>query len=107
MAETPTEETTNFEETTAYEAANFVSDKVKVNGFQFSMTRKGLRVISSVESEIYGKEVVGFGNIFGIVMAGYSDDDMRIDNESTVKQYESTSLGISNFDFTDSPNDNG
>lgn len=102
----PTEETTTFEETTAYEATNFVSDKVKVNGFQFSMTRKGLRVISSVESEIYGKEVVGFGNIFGIVMAGYSDDDMRIDNESTyVKQYESTSLGISNFDFTDSPND--
>ena len=75
------------------------SDDVKIEGFQISTTLPGCRVIGSVESEINGKQVMGWGLIYGLISAGkeafgVEDADMTIDSEHKyVKVFSSTALG--------------
>lgn len=78
-----------------------VSDSVKVEGYQMSATRKGSRVIGSVEPVINGKAVTGWGLIYGVNVANgqnfnISDDDMKVGSDSRyVAALDSTPIGTS------------
>lgn len=79
------------------------SDEVKIVGYQFSVARHGLRVISTVEPEIDGVEVVEFGNIYGLVCDELKKSEMHVGSESKyVVSYAATSQGVSQAKYTDS-----
>jgi hypothetical protein len=82
----------------------FVEEEAKkpeVVGFQISTANEGVRVVAAVEPKIGGKNVSGFGLIYGLDTYGeyanlVSDSDMVIDNNSDdVFVFESTPKGIS------------
>ena len=78
-----------------------VSDSIKIEGYQMSATRKGSRVIGSVEPVINGKTVTAWGLIYGVNVANgqnfnISDDDMTVNSESRyVVSLDSTPIGTS------------
>lgn len=80
-----------------------VSDSIKVEGYQMSATRKGSRVIGSVEPTIDGKAVKGWGLIYGVNKAdgqnfNISDDDMKVNSESNyVIALDSTPIGTCDY----------
>lgn len=89
-------ETTTEEETTA-ESAITISSAVKTEGYQISSVLKGLRVISSVEPTINGKQVVSSGNIYAVDAGDFSESDMVLGSTNQyVKNYEHTSSGVIN-----------
>lgn len=75
------------------------SSSVNIEGYQISSTLGGNRVIGSVEPEINGQEVAGWGLVYAISKAGdrdfaITDNDMYVESESKyVKAFESTSAG--------------
>ncbi len=78
-----------------------VSDSVKVEGYQISANSKGSRVIGSVEPEINGKSVTGWGLVYGVDKVNgqsfnLSDEDMKVNSESKyVMALDSTPVGTS------------
>lgn len=80
-----------------------VSDSIKIEGYQISTTLKGSRVVGSVEPTINGKEVKGWGLVYGVTKANgqsfnISDDDMKVNSESNyVMSLDSTSNGTCDY----------
>ena len=89
----------------AYVEPTMESGSIKIEGYQISATRKGSRVVGSVEPTIDGKNVVGWGLIYGVNKAGgntfnISDDDMRVNSDSKyVAALDSTSQGTTDTVF--------
>lgn len=81
-----------------------VSDKLDVQGFQVSHILKGIRTVSSVESEIDGKKVVEFGNVYGLLTSNISVNDLLIGSENVnVKYHAATKQGIIEENYSSSP----
>lgn len=77
------------------DAPVLISDQVKIEGYQISSVLKGLRVISSMEPTIDGKQVVRTGNIYGIGVDGFKEKDLVLDSTSQyVKNFDSTTVGL-------------
>ena len=89
----------------AYVEPTLESGRIKIEGYQISATRKGSRVVGSVEPTIDGKNVVGWGLIYGVNKAGentfnISDNDMRVNSDSKyVAALDSTSQGTTDTVF--------
>ena len=89
----------------AYVEPTMESGSIKIEGYQISATRKGSRVVGSVEPTIDGKNVVGWGLIYGVNKAGgntfnISDNDMRVNSDSKyVAALDSTSQGTTDTVF--------
>lgn len=82
---------------------NGLTQSITVNGFQISNVHWGIRAVSSVESEINGKKVVSYGNIYGIVRDGFSDEDMVLGSTSEcVKAFEATDKSTIDLKFSES-----
>jgi len=79
------------------------SDDVNVVGYQMSHTLKGFRTIAAVEPVIDGKQVVEFGNVYGIDLDNLTEDQLYVGCDSPyVKAFAATSAGVIDVNFTDS-----
>lgn len=112
IEETTAEELTTVEEATKEEIPTeepttkpgvIVSEDIDIEGFQISRINGGLRTVSSVEPKINNQSVSEFGNIYGIVRDGITEEDMIIDSQSSnVVHYKATESGIIENNFSDS-----
>lgn len=68
---------------------------IELLGLQYSTVNNGVRIISAVEPEINGKQVVEHGHVFGLVTTGVDESAMYVGNNSTgyVRTLKSTSVG--------------
>ncbi len=75
----------------------------EIYGLQYSTARNGFRIISNVEAQIDGKNVVEYGNILGIKSNGYSANDMVVgSNNQNIRSFKSTSVGLSEVSYSKS-----
>ena len=97
-------ETTTQEETTVADSSKIViSDDVKIEGYQISQLSWGFRTVSSVEPEINGKEVVEYGNIYGILRGDVSADDLYVGSDNNyVASFKATEAGLTDKQYSDS-----
>jgi len=79
------------------------TEKINVEGFQYSTVLNGLRTISSVEPIINGREVVEFGNIYAIIEGDVTVEDMIVGSASPyVAQFTATEVGVATGKYTES-----
>lgn len=80
-----------------------ISSYVNIEGFQISHSIGGFRTVASVEPQIDGQQVVEYGNIYAIVRAGVSENDMYIGSTSSyVASYKATSAGVIDTNYSNS-----
>lgn len=82
-----------------------ISDAVNIEGFQISSLLEGSRVVGSVEQQINGQSVTGWGFIYALSNIDdktfpVEDDDMYINSGNEyVKTHVSTPIGTANYRF--------
>lgn len=82
-----------------------ISDEVNIEGFQISSMLEGSRVVGSVEQQINGQSVTGWGFIYALSNIDdktfpVQDNDMYINSENEyVKTHVSTPIGTANYRF--------
>ena len=94
------EPTTKPEETTTVEPkGEFISNDVKVIGYQISAVLRGSRILYSSESTIKGQKVVSSGLIYGFANAPITKNDVVFNSDNKyIASYEATAKGvISNY----------
>ncbi|WP_347995382.1 discoidin domain-containing protein [uncultured Eubacterium sp.] len=93
---TTVEPTTKPQETTTVEPkGEFISNDVKVIGYQISAVLRGSRVLYSSESTIKGQKVVSSGLIYGFANGPITKDDVVLNSSNKyIASYEATSKGI-------------
>lgn len=97
---TTVEPTTKPEETTTIEPkGEFISNDVKVIGYQISAVLRGSRILYSSESTIKGQKVVSSGLIYGFANGPITKNDVVLNSDNKyIASYEATAKGvISNY----------
>ena len=80
-----------------------IEDDVNIEGYQISQLSWGFRTVSSVEPEIYGREVVEYGNIYAIIIGDITEDDLYVGNDNKyVVSYKATEEGIVDEQYSES-----